>query len=143
MANPSICTEEEITTLVHTFYARVRADEQLGPIFNGHVDDWPRHLAKLVDFWSSLLRGTGRFAGAPMPKHLALPGLTAELFQRWLALFRETLADLPNPALAERAQTFAQRIANSLWTGYQINRNPEALPQDLPRDLPQNPTAQA
>jgi hemoglobin len=132
MPNPSLCTEEEITVLVHTFYARVRKDEQLGPIFNGHVADWDRHLAKLVDFWSSLLRGTGRFAGAPMPKHLALPGLTAELFQRWLALFRETLTALPNTAMAERAQAFAQRIANSLWMGYQINHNPDALPADLP-----------
>ena len=43
-----------ISELVETFYARVRADERLGPIFNGEIDDWPDHLAKLKDFWASV-----------------------------------------------------------------------------------------
>lgn len=72
------------------FYDKVRADSVLGPIFNSHIHDWDHHLARLVDFWSSILRGAGRFTGAPMPKHIALPGLTAGLFQRWLALFHDT-----------------------------------------------------
>ena len=37
-----------------------------------------------------------------MPAHLRLPGLTPAHFQRWLALFRETLDDVaPNPAAAD------------------------------------------
>lgn len=119
MANPEICTEEEIQALVHAFYARVREDELLGPIFNAHIHDWPRHLALLCDFWSSVLRGTGRFSGAPMPRHIALPNLTAALFEHWLALFHETTAGQPNRAMAELANASAVRIANSLWSGYQ------------------------
>lgn len=125
------CTEDEITQLVHTFYARVRRDERLGPIFAAHVDDWDRHLARLVDFWSSILRRTARFSGTPMPRHAALPGLDAALFQRWLGLFRATAAEQPNRAMAAQACTAAERIAQSLWLGYQISRDPQALPQPL------------
>ena len=82
-----LCTEAEIEALVHDFYAVIRRDSVLGPIFNDQIHDWDSHLAKLVDFWSSILLRTGRFNGAPMPMHAAMPGLTAGLFQRWLALF--------------------------------------------------------
>ena len=34
--------------------------------------------------------------GQPMPKHVALPHLTAEMFERWLALFADNLKDNPN-----------------------------------------------
>ena len=132
MPSADLCTEAEIATMVHAFYATVRRDPVLGPIFNEHVDDWDHHLVKLVDFWSSVLRGTGRFSGAPMPKHAALPGLTPELFQRWLALFRETTAALPNRAMGDQAYALAQRVARSLWYGYQLSRNPDAMPGDLP-----------
>lgn len=132
MATPDLCTEEEITALVHEFYADVRRDPELGPIFNRHVADWDEHLAKLVDFWSSLLRGTRRFSGAPMPKHAVLPGLSGELFLRWLALFEQTTSRQPNQAMGDRALAMARRIAQSLWYGYQISRDPDVLPADLP-----------
>ncbi len=117
--------------MVHAFYAGVRQDEALGPIFEQHIDDWDLHLAKLVDFWSAILLRTGRFTGTPLPKHMALPGLSAELFQRWLALFRATTAAQPNQAMGEQAYAMAQRIAQSLWLGYQTGRDPHALPRKL------------
>ena len=126
-----LCTEEEIAQLVHTFYSAVRRDEILGPIFEHHVHSWDSHLAKLVDFWSSLLRRTGRFEGTPMPKHIALPGLSADLFERWLALFYETTAAQPNPLMREQANVMARRIARSLWYGYQLSHHPESMPGDL------------
>lgn len=126
-----LCTEQEIKTLVHAFYAKVRRDEILGPIFNHHIDDWDHHLAKLTDFWSSVLLGTRRFNGTPMPKHVALPDLNAELFQRWLMLFRETTSIQSNHAMGERAYALAQRIARSLWYGYQISHCPAEIPADL------------
>lgn len=120
MPDPQLCTEEEIATLVQRFYARVRRDTQLGPIFNERIHDWPAHEAKLCDFWSSALRGTRRFRGTPMPVHAALPGLSAALFEHWLQLFDETAATLPNAALRERVTDLARRIAESLWYGYQL-----------------------
>jgi hemoglobin len=133
MNTQTLCTEEEIRGLIHAFYARVRQDEQLGPIFNARVDDWDHHLAKLSDFWSSVLLRTGRYNGTPMPKHIALPQLDPNLFQRWLSLFRETAAAQPNRQLDERACEAAGRIAQSLWMGYQISRSPDAIPTTLPQ----------
>jgi len=126
MPDPELCTEDEVVRLVHTFYAKVRKDPVLGPIFESHIADWDRHLAKMVDFWSSALRGTARYKGTPMPRHAALPGLTITLFHRWLALFRETTEALENAALRQRADDLAHRIAGSLWYGYQARHGTQA-----------------
>lgn len=125
MARGELCTEEEITTLVYNFYDRIRADAVLGPIFDAHIDDWDKHLGIMVRFWSSLLLGSGSYSGTPMPKHVALPDLKADLFTQWLALFHQTTQELPNRAFAERAEEYAQRIARSLWYGYQLHNHPD------------------
>jgi hemoglobin len=130
MPTSDLCTEDEISQLVHTFYTEVRSDEVLGPIFGDHVKNWDKHLATMIDFWSSALRGTARFRGTPMPKHAALPGLSADLFRRWLALFHRTTEAMPNTALRERANGLAARIAQSLWHGYQLSHG-TSLPREL------------
>ncbi|MDX3905506.1 MAG: group III truncated hemoglobin [Pigmentiphaga sp.] len=132
MFDPALCTEDEIARFVATFYARVRRDERLGPIFESRVDDWDRHLATLTDFWSSMLRGTRRYTGTPMSRHAALPGLDESLFLRWLELFEQTAREQENHAMAARAQTLARRIAQSLWLGYQTQHHPDRLARDLP-----------
>ncbi|OVZ58505.1 preprotein translocase subunit TatC [Pigmentiphaga sp. NML080357] len=132
MFDPSLCTEEEIARFVAAFYAKVRKDERLGPVFDAHVDDWDHHLAKLTDFWSSMLRGTRRYAGTPMARHAALPDLDETLFARWLELFGQTAHEQDNAAMATRAETLARRIAQSLWLGYQMQHHPDRLARDLP-----------
>jgi hemoglobin len=129
--NRDTCSEDEVRNLVHSFYATVRRDEVLGPIFDVHVSDWDCHLGRMVDFWSAILRGTARYHGTPMPKHAALPDLSGELFQRWLSLFRATTASLDNPAMSRWANEMAQRIAQSLWFGYQLHRKPDQSPASL------------
>jgi len=36
-------TKDDIVVLVNAFYAKIRKDELLGPIFNGHIAEerWP------------------------------------------------------------------------------------------------------
>lgn len=114
-------SEDDIVALVHRFYANVREDAVLGPIFTRHVDDWDAHLALLVDFWSALLRGTRRFRGAPVTRHNALPGLDAALFERWLALFDATTTSLGHPLLKAEADAQARLIATRLWQRYREN----------------------
>ncbi len=121
----SLGTADEIRQFVYLFYDRVRKDEQLGPVFDRHIHDWNAHLDKMVQFWSSMLLGTGTYSGTPMPKHVALPNVTGELFGRWLELFRDTMNTLENQALAQRAELFAHRIARSLWYGYQLHHYPD------------------
>ena len=131
MRTPDICTEDEIRTLVHAFYASIHSDAELGPIFGAHVADWDRHLAKMVDFWSSVLLGTARYRGTPMPAHCALPKLTPALFQRWLALFHATTRTLGNASMQARTDELAARIAQSLWYGYQLFNVPGDMPAEL------------
>ncbi|MFP7674472.1 group III truncated hemoglobin, partial [Marivita sp. S0852] len=77
--------EDVLHDLVHRFYAKVRKDALLGPIFADRITDWGPHLDRMVDFWSSVALMTGRYHGAPVPKHTSLP-ITSSHFNRWLAL---------------------------------------------------------
>ncbi|MBK9662201.1 MAG: group III truncated hemoglobin [Nitrosomonas sp.] len=123
--NPNLYTEEEVAQLVHQFYAKARKDPGLGPIFEAHVIDWDAHFVQMTNFWSAQLRGTSRFRGAPMQKHIVLPDLTAELFERWLQLFKQTTEELGNPNLQQHANAVATFIAGRLWQGYQMNNYPD------------------
>ncbi|MFC0200325.1 group III truncated hemoglobin [Paracoccus rhizosphaerae] len=102
-----------LTELVHRFYIKVRADAVLGPIFAERIVDWEPHLERMVAFWSSVALMTGRYHGAPVPKHVSLP-VTWSHFERWLTLFRETAIETCSPAGAAHVIERAERIARSL-----------------------------
>ncbi|CAN1722263.1 hemoglobin [Hyphomicrobium sp. 1Nfss2.1] len=115
-------TEPMIEALVHAFYANVRRDELLGPIFNSRIDDWDAHLAKLCRFWSSVTLMTGTYEGRPMAVHAALPEIEGEHFARWLALFEETARAVCPPDAAALFVDRAHRIAGSLKHGIDLHR---------------------
>lgn len=126
MADPvsdDVLTEDLIRQVVFGFYDRVRADGLLAPVFDGAVaaDEWPHHLERMCDFWSSSLLKTGRFQGRPMQKHLALPELTDAHFQRWLSLFRQTVRELCPAAVADRFMERALMIAQSFRLSIALN----------------------
>jgi hemoglobin len=105
-----------IEKLVHAFYARVRRDELLGPIFAARISEWDHHLQRLCDFWSSVVLMTGRYHGSPMQKHLPLP-VEAGHFDRWLQMFRQTALEICNPKAAAVFIERAERIARSIEMG--------------------------
>ena len=108
-------SEDAIRHLVDQFYAKVRADSELGPIFEHAIrGDWEPHLAKMRDFWSSVMLTSGRYKGNPVAVHGRVEGIESELFDRWLALFRETCRELFDESTAEAFQAKAARIAESL-----------------------------
>jgi hemoglobin len=109
-------TEQQISLLVDTFYAKVRLDPDIGPIFNAIVGDWPHHLATLKDFWSTVLLTTGRYKGDPMMTHLQLP-LDPDHFERWLTLFAETANEVFPPHHAATVIAKSQRIAHNFKLG--------------------------
>lgn len=120
-------SEEDITRLVPAFYARVREDPVLGPIFNGAIEDWPQHLDKLTAFWSSVMRSSGRYKGQPMVAHVRHePAMTRENFDRWLSLWSETSEALLPPEKAAAFQDRAGRIAESLQLGVSFYRERQA-----------------
>lgn len=120
-------TEEALGRLVERFYARVRRDPLLGPVFDGAIDDWPEHLDRLQAFWSSVMLTSGRYKGRPLPAHLRhAEAMTAERFARWLALWKETSDALFAPETAAALQAKAARIAESLALGVQFAPRPAA-----------------
>ena len=115
-------TEEMIETLVRAFYAKVRADQTLGPIFAARIGDWEPHLRKMFDFWSSVTLMSGRYHGTPMPAHARISDIEPEHFARWLQLFAETAREVCPPGAAALFADRAQRIAQSLQLGIAVSR---------------------
>jgi hemoglobin len=115
--DPSQAAEIEaaLPALLERFYDRVRADAELGPVFNDAIGDWDHHLATLADFWSSVMLTSGRYKGNPMAVHLRHAArIPSELFGRWLAIWTETTNEMMSPPIAEVMQAKAARIAQSL-----------------------------
>jgi hemoglobin len=108
--------EALIERLVRSFYARIREDAVLGPIFAARIRDWEPHLQRMCDFWSSVLLLSGRYHGQPMQAHHRLP-VDAGHFDRWLGLFETTARETCPPAAAEHIVARARRIAESLELG--------------------------
>lgn len=107
--------EEDLGLLVERFYARVREDDMLGPLFNDAVHDWPEHLTTLRAFWSSVMLTSGRYKGSPMAAHLRhAAAIRPEMFGRWLELWRETAFATLHGAEAAAVVAKAERIAESL-----------------------------
>ncbi|MGH9697452.1 MAG: group III truncated hemoglobin, partial [Bryobacteraceae bacterium] len=108
-------TEEAIRCLVDAFYAKIRADRELGPIFERAIPgDWGPHLATMRNFWSSVMLTSGRYKGNPVAVHQHVDGIELQLFDRWLALFDETCRELFNDTTAAAFTAKARRIAESL-----------------------------
>lgn len=115
--DPSQAAEIEaaLPALLDRFYARVRADAELGPVFNDAVGDWDHHLATLADFWSSVMLTSGCYKGNPVAVHLRHAArIPSEMFGRWLAIWAETTAEMMSPPVAAVMQAKAARIAQSL-----------------------------
>ncbi len=90
-ARKQIESREDVQTLVHQFYGKVRKDGLIGPIFEDTAKvNWDEHLPKLVNFWSDLLLGEDSYRGRPFPPHIPL-NLQRSHFERWLQLFIQTV----------------------------------------------------
>lgn len=112
-------TEEQIAALLDLFYARVRADAELGPVFARAIgeDEWPAHIANIQDFWSAVMLKSRRYKGNPLQVHKEVEGISPELFTRWLALFDAACRDVLPPELAVEMHGRAVQIADSLKAG--------------------------
>ena len=119
----------DIETLVNAFYAKVRHNELLGPIFNAHIPDekWPDHLEKLADFWETNLLGVPRFKGNPSRKHIGVDknlnhSVEQLHFGTWLQLWFQTIDELFEGELATKAKESARRMAHGQFMAIWVNR---------------------
>lgn len=114
-------SETQIGELVDRFYAQVRKDEMLGPIFSEAIgDQWDSHLATMRTFWSSIMLGSAGYKGNPLAVHLRLPDLTPRHFERWLSLWRETASEVcgdQGTVFVQRAEAIAGRLLSAVTSG--------------------------
>jgi hemoglobin len=127
-------TEATIIVLVNAFYAKVRRDPVLGPVFDNAIapDAWPAHLQKMYAFWSSVMLTSGRYKGNPVATHQKVEGVEPPMFGNWLDLFEMTAHELFIPEIAARFERAARRIGESLKLAM-FFRPDQPWPDDLRR----------
>ena len=110
-----------VRRLVEAFYDEALKDDLLAPVFERHVADWPSHLATMCDFWGAAALRRGRYAGRPLEAHQRIAAISPGHFERWLALWRETVTrTLP---AADRAlfivpaERMAASMSSAIWRG--------------------------
>lgn len=110
-----ITDRRDIEGLLRAFYDDVFGDALLRPIFVdiAHMN-LEAHLPVLGDFWEKVLFDTAVYNGKAMEVHRRLHRrvtLTAEHFDRWVAIWGRTVdAEFAGP-VAEQAKGHAARIA--------------------------------
>ena len=117
-AKEALFSVPQIERMVHEFYARVREDPELGPVFQSRIDDWPVHLERMVWFWRAILRAEPGFTvstrGTPPVLHRQISELSHRHFDRWLWLFGQVADGIYSTIASEQVKLVAGRIARSL-----------------------------
>lgn len=111
---------KDVSLLVNTFYAKVRKDKVLGPIFNNVINDWDSHLELLTDFWETQLFLKRKYFGNPVTAHEEVDEktnqtITPEHFGFWLNLWFQTLDELFEGETAWIAKNRAQKMSTMLF----------------------------
>ena len=110
-------TAVQIDKVVAVFYAKVRRDPTLGPVFADKVSDWPSHETKIAAFWRNAILHERSYSGNPMRKHMQAGTVKDRHFPIWLALFDGVLAAQLPVDVAARCSALAHLIGAGLRFG--------------------------
>lgn len=127
---------ESLRALLWEFYRRVCQDEQLGPVFEGKIGPfpgagWPMHIARIDGFWRSVTHGPSAYRGQPGRAHMNL-GIQPQHFDRWLAIWAQTLPEFMGETESASLLNMAQRMRPTLER-FAVEGKPPAGPKYLPR----------
>ena len=122
-------SRKDIDLLMDSFYSKIRRDELLGPIFNYHIaeEHWPAHLVKIGDFWETNLFRIPKFKGNPTLKHIQVDEnmkyeITQKHFGQWLILWFQSIDELFEGELADRAKNAARMMSTKQFMAMWYNR---------------------
>ena len=119
-------TQENIRTLVMTFYAKIIKDDIVGPFFIAKLGEdmnnehWVTHLEVIVGFWTSLAFGNPKYNGNLFLPHTKLGQLKRETFEQWLKLFAETLDEVYVEGIASKFKERSTIIAGNFMRNLMI-----------------------
>jgi hemoglobin len=127
-------TRADCERLVRAFYGRALTDPIIGWLFTDVAKlDLEAHVPVLTDFWDTLLLGARTYDRGAFHPHAALHakvGLRAGHFERWLALWYETVDELFAGPNAELSKAHAFRLASA----FRMRLAAHPSPDDQPRE---------
>lgn len=112
-----VVDRESVGRLVRAFYAKILQDDVVGPYFLQALGPdmksfkWLEHLHTLDKFWMQMMGEENNYRGSPFVPHAFLPNLTKEKFERWLAIFKQTLDEHYVNELSEKFYAKADNLA--------------------------------
>jgi hemoglobin len=120
----------DIAFLVDQFYAKIRADAEIGFYFNTMIQDWDAHLEKLTDFWETNLFATQKYKGNPLAVHNEVDDhfegkITSNEFGIWLNYWFQTLDEHFEGENLETLKRRARKMGTFLFLSMFENRNKE------------------
>lgn len=105
----------DIEILVQKFYGKVMYDPIIGHFFKEVKQvNWGSHLPMMYSFWENALFFTGGYHGNPMNVHRHLHHLSPSSkvhFDHWTTLFSETVDEMFEGPMAEKAKQHALNIS--------------------------------
>lgn len=81
-----------LSRLIKWFYAKVRYEPELEPIFKAHVHSWPEHIRVIIDFWAGMTGGPSTYRSG-MGRHFRMK-LQPAHFDMWLKVWDQNNRDL-------------------------------------------------
>lgn len=121
----------DVSFLVHQFYAKIRADEEIGFYFNEMISDWDAHLEKLTDFWETNLFGVRKYKGNPHAVHNEVDAhfdekITTNEFGIWLNHWFQTIDEHFDGENAETLKRRARKMSTFLYMSMFQHRQKES-----------------
>jgi hemoglobin len=109
----------DLESLLRRFYGQVLVDDVLAEAFTEvrDVTGLDSHIPVMADFWETMLFRVRRYRGRVQDVHGRVHGRTALCsghFVRWLTTWYDTVDEMYDGPIAERAKTQAARIAWSM-----------------------------
>ena len=121
----------DVSFLVHQFYAKIRADKEIGFYFNEMISDWDAHLEKLTDFWETNLFGVRKYKGNPHAVHNEVDAhfdekITTNEFGIWLNHWFQTIDEHFEGENADTLKRRARKMSTFLYMSMFQHRQKES-----------------
>lgn len=121
----------DIEFLVHQFYDKIRADQEISSYFNKMITDWDAHLEKLTDFWETNLFAVRKYKGNPHAVHNEVDAhfnenITANEFGIWLNHWAQTLDEHFEGENVETLKRRARKMSTFLYVSMFNHRQKES-----------------
>ncbi len=127
-----ITNRADCERLVRAFYGRALVDPIIGFIFTDVAElDLEAHVPRIASFWETVLLEARTYSGGAFRPHAELNErvqLRAGHFQRWLALWDETVDELFEGERAELAKAHARRVAQAFYARLRELERGESAP---------------